>query len=396
MERYKNFIFGTIFGMLLSFGIIAFCSSAGYVIEFPGSAVQKVNRKARVIEKCIDEYYQGDVRAEDLADGAAKGMVSGLGDKYSQYFTEQEYEELMNGINGSYVGIGVTLRQEDNQSIVVEDVSAGGPAAQADIRKGDRFTRIDGTDITDMKLNDLVSMIKKEANDGKTIVITVERLTAAGESQTLDKEVKCGRVDVVSVKSKKYGTAGYINVSEFDKETDEQFGTAVENMKKDGVTGLVVDVRDNGGGSLDTVINMLDELLPEGELITEKSKKYGDKTYRSTDETNFGGPIVVLINENSASASEVFAGTLQARGAATLVGTKSFGKGVVQTVLSLSGSCGGGLKLTTAEYFLPGGISIHQKGLTPDVEVEYEGEKGSYDESRDNQLRRALEVLNAQ
>lgn len=396
MEKYRNFIFGMMFGMLLSLGIIAFSSASGFVIEFPGSAVQKVNKKARIIEKCIDEYYQGDVKDEDLADGAAKGMVSALGDKYSQYFTEQEYQELMNGINGSYVGIGVTLRQEDNQSIVVEDVSPGGPAAQVDIRKGDRFIRIDGKDLTDMKLGDIVSIIKKEANEGKTIVITVERSAAAGGSQTLDKEVQCSRVDVVSVKSKKYGTIGYINVSEFDKETDEQFGTAVENMKKDNVTGLVVDVRDNGGGSLDTVINMLDELLPEGELITEKSKKDGDRSYRSTDKTSFDRPIVVLINGNSASASEVFAGTLQARGAATLVGTKSFGKGVVQTVLSLSGSCGGGLKLTTAEYFLPGGISIHQKGLIPDVEVEYEGEPGSYDESRDNQLARALEVLNAQ
>ena len=129
MEKYRNFIFGMMFGMLLSLGIIAFSSASGFVIEFPGSAVQKVNKKARIIEKCIDEYYQGDVKDEDLADGAAKGMVSALGDKYSQYFTEQEYQELMNGINGSYVGIGVTLRQEDNQSIVVEDVSPGGPAA---------------------------------------------------------------------------------------------------------------------------------------------------------------------------------------------------------------------------------------------------------------------------
>lgn len=381
--------------MLLSLGIIVFYSASGYVIDFPGSAVQKVNKKARVIEQCIDEYYQGDVNDEELADGAAKGMVYALGDKYSQYFTEQEYEELMNGINGSYVGIGVTLRQENNQSIIVEEISEGGPADQAGIQKGDRFVRVDGMELTDKKLDDIVSMIKKEANDGKTIVITVERLTDTGESQTIDKEVKCGRVDVISVKSKKYGTIGYISVSEFDKETDEQFGTAVENMKKDNVTGLVIDVRDNGGGSLDTVINMLDELLPEGELITEKSKKDGDRSYRSTDKTSFDRPMVVLINGNSASASEVFAGTLQARGAATLVGTKSFGKGIVQTILSLSGSCGGGLKLTTAEYFLPGGISIHQKGLTPDVEVEYEGDsQRNDDESADNQLQRALEVLN--
>lgn len=169
----------------------------------------------------------------------------------------------------------------------------------------------------------------------------------------------------------------------------------MENMKRDDVSGLVIDVRNNGGGSLDSVIEMLDELLPEGELITEKSKKEGDKTYYSTDETSFDRPVAVLINGNSASASEVFAGTLQARKAATLVGTQSFGKGIVQTVLSLEGSCGGGIKLTTAEYVLPGGISIHKKGLTPDFEIEADAGE-PIDESLDNQLQRALELVNGQ
>lgn len=392
-ECRKGFVFGIIFGVVFTSALIIICRYFGIQLFIRGSATQQIYDKSKVIEKCIEEYYQGEYSDEALSDGAAKGMVNALGDRYSQYFTEAEYEELMNGINGSYVGIGVTLMQTDDQSIQVEDVMEGGPAAKAGIQKKDRILRIDGTDVTAGTLSDVVAMVKKEANDGKTIVVTVERQTADGEKQELDLNVVCGRVDVVSVTSKKYGNTGYIKVSEFDKETDEQFGTVIENMKKDEVDGLVIDVRDNGGGSLDTVLAMLDEMLPEGELITEKNKKYGDETFRSTNERSFDRPVVVLINGNSASASEVFAGTMQARGAAKLVGTRSFGKGVVQTVLSLQDYCGGGLKLTTAEYLLPGGISIHKKGLAPDVELEYEGGDGEYDENKDNQLQRALEIV---
>ena len=212
-------------------------------------------------------------------------MVSALGDKYSQYYTEEEYEELLKGINGSYVGIGVSLRQEADLSVRVAEVSEDGPAARAGIRENDRFLKIDGTDVSAMQLNDIVSMIKKDSNDGRTILITVERQNEKGEKQTLDTQVVCSTVNVISVTSKKYGAVGYIRITEFDKETDEQFGIAVENMRKDDVSSLILDVRDNGGGSLDSVINMLDELLPEGELITEKSKKEGDKSYRSLDKS---------------------------------------------------------------------------------------------------------------
>lgn len=396
-ERKKGFLFGALFGVVIAVGAINIGRFFGIQLFISGSATQQVHDKAKVIETCIDDYYQGEVEDEALANGAAKGMVSALGDRYSQYYTEEEYEELMNGINGSYVGIGVSLVQEEDHSIVVKEVSEGGPAAEAGIRTEDRFVRVDGTDVADMSIDDMIAMIKKESNDGRTIVITIERRNENGETETMDKQVVCGKVDVVSVEPKMYGTVGYIRVTEFDKETDEQFGTALENMRKENVSGLVIDVRNNGGGSLDTVIHMLDELLPEGELITEKSKKEGDRTYHSTNDTSFSKPVVVLMNGQSASASEVFAGTLQARKAATLVGTQSFGKGIVQTVLSLEGSCGGGLKLTTAEYFLPGGISIHKKGLTPDVEVAYEGDESDisregYDESKDAQLKQALEI----
>ena len=156
-----------------------------------------------------------------------------------------------------------------------------------------------------------------------------------------------------------------------------------------------MDVRKNGGGSLSAAVTILDELLPKGKLITEKSRDKGDKVYESTDEKYFDKPLVVLIDQSSASASEVFAGTLQDRGAASLVGVKSFGKGIVQTIYSLKNSCGGGIKLTTGEYLLPSGRSIHEKGLTPDVESEYTGTSGKMAADDDNQLTKAIEVMKA-
>ncbi len=390
----KSFIFGAVFGVAVALSLVSVARGFGIHLFIPGSASQQMYDKAKVVEKCIDSYYQGDIEDEKLIDGGVKGMVEALGDKYSQYYTKKEYKELMSGINGSYVGIGVTLRmREEDQALVVQQVMEGGPAENAGIKAGDRFVSVEGTNVAGKKLEEVIAMIKTEENKERTISIGVERTGADGQIEQLEKKVVCKEVKVVSVHSKKYDDVAYIQITEFDKETAGQFKVALENARNDSVKGLVIDVRDNGGGSLEATIQMLDELLPEGELISEKSKKDGNKVYHSTNETSYDKPIVVLINEHSASASEVFAGTLQARGAAKLVGTKSFGKGIVQTVLSLESSCGGGIKLTTAEYFLPGGKSIHKKGLDPDINIEYEKPKGDYDPAMDEPLQMALKLI---
>lgn len=389
----KSFIFGAVFGVAVALGLVSVARVFGIHLFVPGSAAQQMYDKAKVVEKCIDSYYQGDIEDEKLIDGGVKGMVAALGDKYSQYYTEKEYKELMSGINGSYVGIGVTLRQQEDQALVVQQVMEGGPAEKAGIEAEDRFVSVDGTDVRGKKLDEVIAMIKSEDNKERTISIGVERTGAGGQIEQLEKKVVCKEVKVVSVHSKRYDDVGYIQITEFDKETAGQFKVALENARNDSVKGLVIDVRDNGGGSLETTIQMLDELLPEGELISEKSKKDGNKAYHSTNETSYDKPIVVLINERSASASEVFAGTLQARGAAKLVGTKSFGKGIVQTVLSLESSCGGGIKLTTAEYFLPGGKSIHKIGLDPDINIEYKKPEEDYDPAKDEPLQMALKLI---
>lgn len=390
----KSFIFGAVFGVAVALCLVSVARVFGIHLFVPGSAAQQMYDKAKVVEKCIDSYYQGDIEDEKLIDGGLKGMVAALGDKYSQYYTENEYKELMSGINGSYVGIGVILRQqEEDQALVVQQVMEGGPAEKAGIEAEDRFVSVDGTDVKGKKLDEVIAMIKSEDNKERTISIGIERTKADGQIEQLEKKVVCKKVKVVSVHSKRYDDVGYIQITEFDKETAGQFKVALENARNDSVKGLVIDVRDNGGGSLETTIQMLDELLPEGELISEKSKKDGNKTFHSTNETSYDKPIIVLINERSASASEVFAGTLQARGAAKLVGTKSFGKGIVQTVLSLESSCGGGIKLTTAEYFLPGGKSIHKIGLDPDINIEYKKPEGDYDPAKDEPLQMALKLI---
>ncbi len=389
----NNFPLGVLYGILLSVAVFTVLWRFELGPFDVKTRSEKIVEKTEIVGKCIEDYYQGEINEEDLVDGTAKGMVAALGDKYSMYYSQKEYEEMMKDMEGSYVGIGVTLHQENENAIRVSEVGKDGPAARAGIQKGDRFLKLDGQDVTTMTLQELVTLIKLDENEGRTFTITIERIQDDGTVEVLEKKVLCEKVTVETIEMKRFGNIGYIRIKGFDKGTDEQFRVAMENLKSKSVDGIVFDVRDNGGGSLETVVAMVDELLPEGLILTEKSKKEGNKEFRSSDKVSYDKPMVVLINGNSASASEVFAGALKTRGAARLVGTKSFGKGVVQSVFSLEGLCGGGLRITTAEYFLPNGESIHEKGLMPDVEIEYEAQEGEYKAENDNQLAKALEVI---
>ncbi len=356
------------------------------------SLSEDIQQRASVIESYIDSYYwKEDVSDQQLADAAAKGMVTALGDKYSVYYTEEEYNEAMNSVNGDYCGIGATLRMDDEtKKKYVEEVQEGKPAEKAGLTVGDELLKVNDTDVTSLSLSDTVALIKGE--EGKQSVLTIVRKENEKEVQK-EITVVCEKIVTQSVNYKMLDDQmGYIQITEFDKETSEQFKNALTELEKQNQSGLIIDVRDNGGGSLDSCIEMLDRILPAGKLITEKSKS-GEKEYTSTDEEHFDKPMVVLINGNSASASEIFAGTLQDRGAATLLGETSYGKGIVQTIFSLEKTCGGGLKLTTGEYLLPSGRSIHEKGLTPDVETAYTGTSKVMGDEDDNQLEKAGEIL---
>ena len=295
-------------------------------------------------------------------------------------------------MEGDYEGIGASV--EFNQKTgekVIKDVQKGTPAEKAGLKKNDVIVKVGEEDVSKQSLDDVVELIKGE--EGKKIVLTVRRMEN-GKTVTKVVTVVTGKIVNQTVSHKMLqGKMGYILVTSFNKETVKQYEKAIDDLEKKGQKGLIVDLRNNGGGSLTAVIDMLNRMLPKGDLITEKNKVKGDKLYTSTDEQHFDKPVIVLINEASASSSEVFAGCMQDRGAATLVGVKSFGKGIVQTIFSLEKSCGGGIKLTTGEYLLPSKRCIHGKGLTPDVEVKYTGTSKKLGEKDDNQLQKAVEVM---
>lgn len=394
--KYQNrlsFFKGMIAGIVLFVTLLVVTKYLGIHLIPSASLADDVWERAKVVESYIDRYYwKDDTSDQTISEYAAKGMVAALGDKYSAYLTSQELKESMEDIAGDYEGIGAAVQMDEKTgSKTITGVQKGMPAEKAGLIAGDEIIKINGKEVKELNLSETVSLIKGE--EGKQSVLTILRKE---NGQTVTKEITVVNEKIItqSVTSKMLTNAiGYVGVSGFDKETVKQFKDAIAELEKKKERGLIIDLRNNGGGSLTATIEMLNRMLPKGNLITEKNKVNGDKLYTSTDEEYFDKPVIVLINEGSASASEVFAGCMQDRKAATLLGTKSFGKGIVQTVFSLEKSCGGGIKLTTGEYLLPSKRCIQGEGLTPDVEVKYTGSSNKLGAKDDNQLQKALEVM---
>lgn len=392
-KEIRKFLLGFLAGLLLAVLLVVVTRFFRIRIFPSASLADDIYERAQVVEAYIDRYYwKDDVSDQTISEYAAKGMVAALGDKYSFYYTPDELKKSLEDVEGDYEGIGASV--EFNQKTgekVITDVQKGTPAEKAGLKKNDVIVKVGEEDVSKQSLDDVVKLIKGE--EGKKIVLTVRRMEN-GKTVTKVVTVVTGKIVNQTVSHKMLeGKMGYILVTSFNKETVKQYEKAIDDLEKKGQKGLIVDLRNNGGGSLTAVIDMLNRMLPKGDLITEKNKVKGDKLYTSTDGQHFDKPVIVLINEASASSSEVFAGCMQDRGAATLVGVKSFGKGIVQTIFSLEKSCGGGIKLTTGEYLLPSKRCIHGKGLTPDVEVKYTGTSKKLGEKDDNQLQKAVEVM---
>lgn len=392
-KTIKTFVLGVFAGGVI-FSCVMMITSYFGIHLFAGSSLSNdIWKRASVVEKYIDEYYwKEDTSDEKISEYAAKGMVAALEDKYSVYYTSEELKESMDNIAGDYAGIGATLQTDEKTGMkTVIEVQKGKPAQKAGICVGDVIEKVNGKSAKDMSLSELAGQLKKE--EGVTSILTISRKE---DGKTITKEITVVSEKIVkeTIQSKVLeNKIGYIGITEFDKETVNQYKKALEKLEKQNQKGLIIDVRNNGGGSLTAVIQMLDCMLPKGKLITEKNKAKGDKVYESSDDAFFEKPVVILMNESSASASEVFAGCMQDRKAASLVGVRSFGKGIVQTIFSLEKSCGGGIKLTTGEYLLPSGRCIQGEGLTPDVEVAYTGSSKKLMGEDDNQLAKAIEVM---
>ena len=349
-----------------------------------------VDEKAGELADLIDQYYYEDIDQNALVEGMYAGMVKGLDDPYSSYFTAEEYASFNDSTTGVYYGIGTVLTQNvDTQIVTILHVYPGTPAEEAGIRDGDVIVKVGDIEADSMELSELTSHIKGEK--GTSVHLEVIR---SGESEHLQFDVERRQIEVPTVEYQMLeGNVGLIQITEFSTATPEQFDHAVKELQGKGMTSMIVDLRNNPGGVLQSVCTMLDEILPEG-LLVYTEDKYGGRSDYKSDKNCMDIPMTVLINENSASASEIFAGAIKDYKYGTLIGTTTFGKGIVQSIIPLED--GSALKITMAKYFTPKGNYIHGKGIAPDIELEYEyqdQEDEVYDPMHDNQVLKALEVL---
>ena len=388
--KHKEYAAGVLTGVLvvaLAAGGVKFVQQRQYNgVLSDSSHVQKIE----YLEKMIDQEYLGEVDNAEMAEGIYAGLVYGLGDVYSRYYTADEYAQETASTDGAYAGIGVSIQKNKNGGVQIAECYEGGPGAEAGLQTGDVITAINDTDVTDMELSDVVSLIRE--NKDNTIVLTVFR---ENEEKSREISVDVTDVELPSVFGEMLDKkTGYIQITQFTGVTPQQYKDMFAELKDKGMERLVIDLRDNPGGLLTSVCDILREILPEG-LIVYTEDKYGNREEENCDgKHQLDMPLAVLVNENSASASEIFAGAVQDHEVGTIVGTTTYGKGVVQELRQLSD--GSAVKLTVSNYYTPNGNSINKVGIKPDVEVKLASELLNKDEithEEDNQLQKALNVI---
>ena len=342
-----------------------------------------VTDKIGVIAEYLDKYYFEDIDEETLTNGIYYGMTAVLGDPYTGYYSPEDYKELTTSTTGEYCGIGVMVtKNSEDGTIVVSKVFKNSPAQGAGIQQGDVIYSVEGEIIEDMTTDQLAAKVLGE--EGTDVTLEILR-----EEEILSYTITRQKVEMDSVSYEmKEGNIGYIQIESFDSVTPKQVKEAIEELTSIGMKGIIVDLRDNPGGSLSSVVDIASMFEEGKKLFLYSETKEGEREdYYTTGKVLLKDlPMVILINENSASASEAFSGAMKCYERAKLVGTTSFGKGIMQTIYPLGD--GSALKITTGKYYLPDGNNIHKIGITPDVEVEASGTEGE-----DAQLNKALELL---
>ena len=346
------------------------------------------NRKMMAIEDVIKHYYLKDVSKEELENGIYSGMVDSLEDPYSAYYSVEALKEMQQDVEGVYSGIGAYVALDVTTTLpMISGVIEGTPAEEADLRAGDIIYMVDGTTTQGMDTDEVVKLIRGE--EGTTVHLTLVRESA---SDYIEVDVERRKVETPTVNYEMMeNNIAYIQITEFDKVTSDQFAEALAVCKGSGMEALVLDLRSNPGGSLDVVCDISRKILPKG-LIVYTEDKYGEREEFTCDGQNeLTVPMVVLVNGYSASASEILSGAIKDYGIGTIMGTTTFGKGIVQRVIGLSD--GSALKLTISTYYTPKGNNIHGVGVEPDVVVEFDAD-AYYNEDVDNQLNAAIDYLN--
>lgn len=373
-KRLNN-IFMIVAAAVIAFGAGVFFSDDIYArIAVNATALDKdqSQRYSEILEKIseldsvLDTYYleADNIDPDEMMDNLYKGYISGLDERYTAYYTPEEYEQLMNDSQGVYVGIGVTVTtDQETGNMVIVTVTEDGPGEAAGLLEGDTIISIEGESVQDMDLDTAVSKIQGE--EGTEVTIGFYR-ESTGE--TLEKTMTRRKMDAQTVAySMLKDNIGYIQITAFDEVTVEQFDNAVSDLQSQNIRGLIVDVRGNPGGNVDSVCSILDRLLPEGLLVYTIDKNGSKEEEYADNEEVLDIPMAVLVNGDSASASEIFAAALQDYDWAEIVGEQTYGKGIVQYIIPLSD--GSAVKLTSAKYYTPNGECIHGIGVTPDVKV---------------------------
>ena len=392
-----NGVIGFILGIMTSFVLVyvgfAFAFNNGNVLSLflkrnSKLDYKKIEEKTSVLQNIIDRYFLFDEDMTKVEDGIYAGMMNGLGDPYTVYYTKEEYKALNEDTEGKYSGIGAVVSQNPNTKIItIVKIFDNSPANDAGLQVGDIIYKIDGEEVagTDM---DILVKTKIRGEEGTSFKMTVLR---GDDRKEVELDLTRRSIEVETVAGKMLdNNIGYIAVSQFDAVTSEQFKSNIESLQSQGMTKLIVDLRGNPGGLLDQVVDMLDYILPDG-LVLYTEDKYGKREeYYSDGSHELKIPMVVLVNENSASASEVFTATFRDFEWGTVVGKTTFGKGIVQNVLPLGD--GTAVKITTQHYYPPSGYDLHKVGIKPDLEVDLnEGAKIGTDS--DNQLSAAIDIL---
>lgn len=388
MRHQKRFWQGALCGalaVLLGLGLVS-CAGSLPFLSKEEAVSQETKEKLSGIQALIQKEYIGEVDEDALQTGICQGYVGALGDPYSAYYDEEQTSALMETTQGEYGGIGVVLTQNlDTGVTTASSVYEDSPAMKAGMKDGDIIYQVEGRDVSGMALEEISGSIKGEK--GTTVEITVLR---GEEREEVTLTITRDTIQAETVKTRMLeDEIGYLAISEFDSVTLEQYREGLAELTAQGMEGLIVDLRGNPGGNLDTVCEILDLMLPEGLVVYTEDKDGNRQEFTSDEAQEVQVPLAVLVDGNSASASEIYAGAIQDYGIGQIVGTKTYGKGVVQTIYDLKD--GTSLKLTVAEYFTPNGRNIDGEGITPDVEVTYQ--RNENDPEADNQLDRAVETL---
>lgn len=353
-----------------------------------GSAKEVAQTK--VLERFLKKYYlrSDEITEKDFIEGRKKGTVAALNDPYSQYFDEEEYKQFMESTTGEFFGIGVQIGAvEGSKLITVIAPIKGSPAEAAGLKSGDKIVSVNGVEYTVDEMDEAVKHIKGDKGTTVTLGIVSE-----GDGRVRDVKITRDEIHTESVITGSIGDIAYIGLTQFEENTVNEFTEAMKAAA--GKKGLILDLRGNPGGILEAAVGISDQLLPEADIVSAKDNRDKEVFHYTSDEASWNKPIVVLVNGGSASASEIVAGALKDNKAATLVGEKTYGKGVVQTLVPLP--VGGGIKLTTSEYFTPSGVSIQDKGIEPDVKVSLPEDVkaiGLEHRDQDTQLQKAIAII---